>query len=62
VIHFLPQQLAPFGCDRKGAVMEIAAQVAQGITDASPIFGAQWFGAESHGAILPGLPLLRMMG
>ncbi len=35
--------------------MEIAAQVAQGITDASPIFGAERFDAESHGAILPGL-------
>ena len=35
--------------------MEIEAQVSQGITDASPIFGAEEFSAESHGAILPGL-------
>ena len=35
--------------------MEIAAQLAQGITDASPILGAEWIGAESHGGILPGL-------
>ena len=35
--------------------MEIAAQVAQGVTYASAILWAEWFGGESHGAILPGL-------
>jgi hypothetical protein len=40
-IHLLPEQLTPLGADGEGAVMQIPAQVAQGITDAAPVIGAE---------------------
>jgi hypothetical protein len=40
-IHLLPEQLTPLGADGEGAVMQISAEVAQGITDAAPVIGAE---------------------
>lgn len=36
-IHFAPEQLSTFSCHRKGTVVEITGEVAQGVADASPI-------------------------
>lgn len=40
-IHLLPEQLTPLGADGEGAVMQIPAEVAQGITDATSVIGAE---------------------
>jgi hypothetical protein len=46
-IHLLPKKLAALGADGKGAVVEIAAEVTQGITDATPVIGAE-IGCQGH--------------
>ena len=41
LIHFFPKQLAPFGRHREGTVVQILAEVAEGIADATPVVGAE---------------------
>ena len=40
-IHFLPEQLPPIGTHRKGAVVKIAADVAQGVNHPAPVLGGE---------------------
>jgi len=40
-IHLLPEKLAALGAGGEGAVVQIAAEVTQGITDATPFIGAE---------------------
>ncbi len=51
-IHFVPEQLTSFCCHRKGAVVQISGEIAEGIADASPILWGERFGGVVHRLIL----------
>ena len=54
-IHFVPEQLTSFCCHRKGAVVQISGEIAEGIADASPILWGERFGGVVHRLILLGV-------
>mgnify|MGYP000506794043 CR=1 FL=1 len=53
LIHLLPEDLTPLGRHGERTVMQITAEVAEGIADAPPVVGVQLLGGKSHPLILP---------
>jgi hypothetical protein len=51
-IHLLPEQLPTFGSHRKRPVVQISAEMTQGIADAPQIVAAPRKGRKGHGEIL----------
>jgi len=51
LVHLLPEELAPFCRHGEGAVVQITAEVAEGIADAAPVVWAQ-----ITQTVVPGVP------
>ena len=54
LIHLLPEQLAAFGRHGEGAVVQVSAEVAEGIADAALVVGGERRLRLCHGLMLLG--------
>jgi hypothetical protein len=54
LIHLLPEELTPFGRHGEGSMVQVSAEVAEGIADAALVVGGERRLRLCHGLILLG--------